>query len=164
MILVDTSVYIEALADKELEEKLRGAGKKAFIISSEVIDDEIKEAVSFLRKTRRRDEAERLKEIYNSSTGGTIRLTHRVINIAGFYSHEITEKFGKNKSIEMKDDLRIVASASIAGLKYIATFNRKTMANEEIIEIYNKMNNANKLRTPIFINTKKALFDLLSSG
>ena len=164
MILVDTSVYIEALADKELEEKLRGTGKKAFIISSEVIDDEIKEAVYFLRRTRRRDEAERLKEIYNSSIGGTIRLTHRVANIAGLYSQEILEKFGKNKSIEMKDDLRIVASASIAGLKYIATFNRKTMANEEIVDIYNKMNNKNKLRTPIFINTKKALFALLPSG
>lgn len=64
---------------------------------------------------------------------------------------------------EMADDFQIVASASIASLKFIATFNRRTMANEEIIPIYNKVNSANKLRTPSFIKTKEALFKFLSS-
>ena len=43
MFLVDTSVYINALADSEVEIMLREAGKKAFIISSEVIEKEIQE-------------------------------------------------------------------------------------------------------------------------
>ena len=65
MILIDTSVYIAALADKELEEKLREAGKKAFIISSEVIEKEINKASDFLRSRSKKQEAERLKELYN---------------------------------------------------------------------------------------------------
>lgn len=39
-------------------------------------------------------------------------------------------KFGKGKAKAMEDDLRIVASASRVA-KAIATFNRKTMANED---------------------------------
>lgn len=161
MILIDTSVYISSLADKELEDKLKKS--KAFIISSEVIDDEIKEAEDFLRRTKRRNEAERLREIYNSSIGGTIRFTKRVLGIADQYSEKVKEKLGKDKAKEMRDDFRIVASASIASLKYIATFNRRTMANDVIVPIYNLINHTNKLGTPSFIKTREALFDLLFS-
>ena len=163
MILIDTSVYISAVTDTELEKALKKSHKKSFVISSEVVDDEIKESANYLRKTNRKIECEKLKEIYNSSIGGTIRFTDRVLAIANTYSEKVREKFGKDKAKDMKDDLRIVACASVAGLKFIGTFNRKTMANEEIIEIYNAVNKENKLKTPEFIKSREKLIALLSS-
>lgn len=97
MILVDTSVYISSLADSELETVLKKAGEKAFIISSEVVEQEMQEASDFLRKTNRRKDGDRLKEIYSSSVGGTIRLTGRVVRVAEGYSEKVKEKFGKSK-------------------------------------------------------------------
>ena len=163
MILIDTSVYINALADEELEKILRESQNKSFIISSEVIEREIKEATDHLRKTGRKIGSERLNEIYNASISGTIRLTDRVLAIASLYSENVREKFGKDKAKDMKDDLRIVACASIAGLKLIGTFNRKTMANEEIIEIYNTINKLNNLKTPEFVKSRESLVAILSS-
>ncbi len=163
MILIDTSVYIEALTDAELEKSLKEAQNKSFIISSDVIEKEIKEAADHLRKTNRRAESERLNEIYNASISGTIRLTDRVLLIANMYSEKIKQHFGKDKAKDMEDDLRIVACASIAGLKFIGTFNRKTMANNEIIEIYNIINKENKFKTPEFVKSKEGLLALLSS-
>ncbi len=79
------------------------------------------------------------------------------------YSEKVREQFGKDKAKDMKDDLRIVACASVAGLKFIGTFNRKTMASEDIIEIYNSVNKLNKLKTPEFIKSRGTLISLLSS-
>lgn len=90
-------------------------------------------------------------------------MTDRVVNISNKYSNEVRARFGKGKTSEMEDDFRIVASASIAALKVVATFNRKTMANEEIIQLYEKINKTNDLKTPKFIKTKEGLFAFLSS-
>lgn len=163
MILIDTSVYISALADSEIENMIREAGKKAFIISSEVIEREINKASFYLQKIGKRRDSERLKEIYNFAVGGTIKLTERVINISDKYSDEVRINLGKDKANEMEDDFRIVASASVAGIKHIATFNRKTMSNEEIVTVYERINQSSNLKTPKFIKTKGDLFALLSS-
>jgi len=164
MILVDTSVYIAALTDKEIENMLKCAEKKAFIISSEVIEKEINKASDFLRSIGKKQDAEKLKELYNSTLSGTIKLTDRVINVSDKYTDKVRKKFGKDKAKKMKDDFRIVASASIGGIKDIATFNRKTMANEEIVQIYKEINSKERLKTPEFIKSKDDLFRFLSSS
>ncbi|MBI4162164.1 MAG: hypothetical protein HY513_00645 [Candidatus Aenigmarchaeota archaeon] len=164
MILIDTSVYISALTDQELENVLSEASKKSLIMSSEVIDREIKKAVNHLRATNRKTDSEKLRELYDASIGGTIKLTDRVLSIADKYSDIVKEKFGKDKAKEMEDDLRIVASASIAGLKLIGTFNRKTMASDDIVEIYRNVNNSSKLKTPEFIKSKERLLEFFASS
>lgn len=163
MILVDTSVYISALADSEIENMLKEARKKAFIISSEVIEREIELASNFLRKRDRKDDAYRLKELYNSVISGTIKLTDRVIELSDKYSEEVKAKISKSRSQEMEDDFRIVSSAVIGNVETIATFNRKTMANPDMVSIYNETNSKNNLKTPRFVRTKEELLKLLSS-
>ncbi len=163
MILVDTSVYISALTDKEVEELLREGHKRTFIISSEVIEREIELASNFLRKRGRKDDAYRLKELYNSAISGTIKLTDRVIGLSDKYSEEVRKRISKSRSQEMEDDFRIVSSAVIGNVETIATFNRKTMANPDIVSIYKEMNSKNNLKTPRFVRTKEELLKLLSS-
>ncbi len=163
MILVDTSVYISALADNEIENMLKEAHKKAFIISSEVIEKEIDLASDFLKKRGQKNDAHRLKELYNGAISGTIRLTDRVRELSDEYASEIENKISRARANEMKDDFRIVASASIGSIEAIATFNRKTMANPEIASVYREINNTHKLKTPRFARTKDDMSKLLSS-
>ncbi len=163
MILLDTSIYIQCLSDKELEQKVGELGRKSFIMSSEVIEREIKEALDFLRKRGDKSNAENLSVIYNSSISGTIKMTERVASLADKYFNEVKSRFGKDKAKKMTDDLRIVASASIGTVRYIGTFNRKTMASQEVIDIYSRINSGMKLSTPAFIQTKEDLLAFIFS-
>lgn len=162
MILVDTSVYISALADNEVERILREARKRAFIISSEVIEKEIDAAANFLRKIGKKSDAQKLKELYASVISGTIRLTDRVVELSDRYATEVKKRISKDRSCEMRDDFRIVSSAAIGSIEAVATFNRKTMANPEIILIYKEVNDKFRLKTPKFIKTKEELSKFLS--
>ena len=56
-VLIDTSVYIESIKDAEILNALEKVSNKTLVLSSEVIDDEISEAVDFLRKTGRSGKA-----------------------------------------------------------------------------------------------------------
>jgi len=156
-VLIDTSVYIESIKDAEVQNALEKIVNNMLVLSSEVIDDEIDEAADFLRKTNRKEEAEKLKEIYRKTIGGTIKLTERVIGLSESYSYEILSKLGRQKAKKMENDIRIVSSAAIAGLSKIITINRKTMAADKIVEIYELVNSSKKLKTPEFIKTKEEL-------
>src|SRR3989344_4433672 len=151
MILIDTSVYIAAITDKEVEKLLMAAGKKKFVISSEVIEKEINSASDFIRKRGDKTGSERLKNIYNSTISGTIKLTERVLKVSEEYSKTVRKNISKARAQEMRDDFRIVSSAAIGSIEAIATFNRKTMSNPEIVTIYKEINGKNALKTPAFI-------------
>ncbi len=73
------------------------------------------------------------------------------------------KKCGKDKAKDMRDDLRIVAYASIGFVKHIGTLNRKTMASQDAVEIYSRINSDMKLAMPVFIKTKEALLAFISS-
>lgn len=161
-VLIDTSVYIESLKDKEIQNALEKIAGKILVLSSEVLDDEIDEATDFLRKTGRKTEAENLKEIYRKTTGGTIKLTDRIVNLASLYSREILSTHGRSKATKMENDLRIVSSAVVAGIDKVITINRKTMADERIVDIYKSVNSSKKLKTPAFLKTKDELLKFAS--
>ena len=161
-VLIDTSVYIESVNDIEVQNALERISSKTFVLSSEVIDDEIYEAVDFLRKTGRRVEAEKLKEIYRKTVGGTIKLTKKVVGLYETYYNEVSSVLGRQKARKMENDLRIVSSAVLAGLNKIITINRKTMANERLVEIYKTINSSRKLKTPEFLKTKEELLKFAS--
>ncbi|MBI2583217.1 MAG: hypothetical protein HYW25_00990 [Candidatus Aenigmarchaeota archaeon] len=163
MILIDTSVYINAIADKELEDEIREAAKKAVMMSSLVIEKEIDSAAFHLRRIGKKEDAERLKELYNLSAGGKIGLTPFVSSLTTEYFDAVGRQFGKKRAKKMIDDFRIVAGSSAAALSAIGTFNRKTMANEYIVRIYKEINEKHKLRTPGFIKEKAVLIKFLSS-
>jgi len=161
-VLIDTSVYIESVKDTEVQIALEKITAKMLVLSSEVLDEEIEEAASFLRKTGRKEEAEKLKEIYQKTAGGTIRLTERVLDLSETYYNQVSSKLGKEKARKMENDLRIVSSASIAGLNKVITINRKTMASDRIIEIYKSVNSSRKIKTPEFLRTKEELLKFAS--
>lgn len=163
MILVDTSVYISALTDKEVENKIREVAKKAVIMSSLVVEKEVAKSSDFLRKIGKKEDSERLKLLYNLSVGGKIGLTPFILKLSEEYADAVKMKFGKGKAKDMIEDFRIVSAASAAAIPVIATFNRKTMANEDVIGVYRKINEKYRLKTPKFITTKAELIRFLSS-
>ena len=141
MILIDTSIYIAAIEDYQLEQSLEKLSQTQFIQSCDTIDEEIHEASEFLRKTSRKQESEELKLIYSRIRQGNIRTTERIIGLAQQYHKEAELSKKQHKNID--SDFLIVASASVAGVKNILSFNRKTMASAEMASIYSAVNKRN---------------------
>ena len=162
MILIDTSVYISALTDPELEKALREASKKSVIMSSIVVEKEINKASDFLRRTYRKENSEKLKELHDTCAGGKIGITSFVLQLSNEYFTAVKQKYSRSKAEDMIEDFRIVSAASAAALVAVATFNRKTMGNEEIIKIYKKVNEKHNLKTPRFIRSNTELISFLS--
>ncbi len=71
-----------------------------------------------------------------------------------------SQKLAKHNE-DIANNFLIVASASVAGVKTILSFNRKTMASDKMIEVYNKVNKIKGYRTPTFIKTVDGLRELL---
>ncbi|MBI5347609.1 MAG: hypothetical protein HZB66_03290 [Candidatus Aenigmarchaeota archaeon] len=162
MILIDTSVYIEAAKDSSIEKMLEQLSEKAFIHSCDVVEKEINLACDFLRRTDRRDQSERLKLIYEETYEGVIRTSERIIKFVEEY-HKAAANFSKSQHKDIHDDFLIVASATVAGVKKILSFNRKTMASERAIKAYNTVNSKARYRTPVFLTTREELGKLLES-
>ncbi len=88
MMLIDTSIYIAAIEDDELEQLLEKLSRKDFIQSCDMIEKEVHEASEFLRKTDRKQKSEKLKLIYDRLRQGSIKTTERIIGLAQEYHKE----------------------------------------------------------------------------
>src|SRR3989338_10378432 len=126
MILIDTSIYIEAAKDIQVENLLEQLAQKVFIQSCDVVEKEIYRSSELLRKTDRKQQAEELKLIYEKIHKGTISTTERIIYLAQQYHQGANLSREKQKDIE--NDFLIVASAYVGGVKTILSLNRRTMA------------------------------------
>lgn len=159
MILIDTSVYIATIDDSELEGLLEELSQKAFIQSCDVVEEEIHDSSEFLRKTGRRERAERLRLIYAKIIEGTIGKTERIFNLAQEYQKEAGLSRRQQKDIE--NDFLIVASAAVAGVKTVLSFNRKTMCSYNMVKVYDSVNGRNRYKTPKFLTRREDLSQLL---
>ncbi len=162
MILVDTSVYIEASEKEDVRELLYAISKKNFVQSCDPVDEEINDACNFLRSCGKRNDAEKLKIIYMETKQGLINLSDRILDLTRQYN-ELAYHLSKDQHKKINNDLRIVASASVASVGTILSLNRKTMASEKMIEVYDKINKIKGYRTPKFITTIEGLSKLLQS-
>ncbi len=161
MILVDTSFYIDAIRNNEIEKLLEELSQKAFIQSCDIIEKEIHAASEFLRKTGRKEESEKLRLIFDKIHEGNIRTSERIINLAREYHKEAELSQKHNKGIA--SDFLIVASAAIAGVKNILSLNRATMASQHMVQIYSIVNKRKGYRTPVFLTTEEELRRFLKS-
>lgn len=161
MILIDTSVYIEASKNEEVEKLLESLKGKSFIQSCEVIDEEIRNAIEFLRKTDRKQNSEKIKLIYDKIREGSIKTTERISKLADEYHNQSCLSKRQNANIE--NDFLIVASASVAGVKNILSLNRKTMASAQMVDVYNAVNEKHNYKTPRFLTTKEELIIFLKA-
>lgn len=161
MILIDTSLYIAAIGDNEFERLLEELSQKTFVQSCDMIEEEIHESSEFLRKTDRNQQSEKLKLIYGKIRQGNIRTTERIIGLAKDYHDEAELSKKQHRGID--SDFLIVASASVAGVKSILSLNRKTMASEEMRDVYQIVNKKHDYKTPVFFITKEDLIKLLKS-
>ena len=160
MILIDTSIYIEASEKEDVRKLLESIAKKYFVQSCDPIEREINKACDFLRNRGEKGEAEKLKIIYTETKQGLINLSDRILDLTRLYG-QLANHLSKDQYKKMNNDLRIVASASVASVQTILSLNRKTMASEKMIEVYNKVNKEKGYRTPAFITTMEGLSKLL---
>ncbi len=162
MILIDTSLYIQAVRDASLEDLLEQLSRKTFVQSCVIIENEIDTACEFLRRTDRKQEAEKLKLIYGRVRQGNIRATERIITLADDY-HRAAREYSKQQHKDIANDFLIVASAAVAGIKNILSLNRKTMASLQMIRVYAAVNAKNRYPTPRFFMTADELRSFLKS-
>ena len=162
MILIDTSIYIEAAEKEDVRELIEAISKKSFVLSCDPIEKEIDEASDFLRGINKKEDSEKLKGIYNEIKQGKINLTDRIKNLRDQYINAANH-LSKDQKKWITNDLLIVASASVAGVNHILSLNRKTMAAYQMVEIYTKINKLNGYKTPAFITTIEGLVQFLQS-
>ncbi|MBI5347539.1 MAG: PIN domain-containing protein [Candidatus Aenigmarchaeota archaeon] len=160
MILIDTSVYIGAAEDSSIEKLLEDISEKFFVQSCDIVEREINSSSEFLRRTDRKEESEKLKLIYEKIRKGTIRTSERISNLAQEY-HKEAGRLSKQQHKDIKNDFLIVASASVAGVKKVLSFNRKTMAAGSMVAVYQLVNGRYNYKTPAFLTTKEGLSVLL---
>ena len=160
MILIDTSIYISAAEDSSIEKMLENISEKCFIQSCDIVEREIRSSSEFLRQTGRKDASEKLKLIYEKIREGTIKTSERISNLAQEY-HKEAFRLSKSQHKDIKNDFLIVASASVAGVQKIMSFNRKTMASDMMINVYQLVNAGHKYKTPAFLRTREELSDFL---
>lgn len=159
MILVDTSIYIEAAERNEIESLLEILAEREFIQSCDIIEREVLRAAEYLRKTNRKEIGERLRAIYENFAKGTIKTTERVSSLANDYHRACS--LSKKQDRDIENDFLIVACASVAGIKAILSFNRKTMASEQAQLVYKKINDQKHLSIPDFITSENGLREFL---
>ena len=161
MMLIDTSLYIAAVDDNEMEALLGELAQKTFVQSCEIIDREIHDSMEMLRSSGRKQQAEQLGILYDKIHQGSIRESGRIIELAQEYHKNAGLSRKQHKDID--NDFLIVASASVAGVAAIASLNRKTMSSEGMVRVYTLINSKNRHKTPAFATTKETLRQLLKS-
>lgn len=154
-IMIDTSVWIECREDEELKTAVKDLISKHELRSSEIIEDEVKDAYTFLNK-RKIAGTETLNEIYLYVKKPIIKETETVKNLVQAYGVE-AKKIGIASIKGMKPDFTIVASATLDNVDFILTLNRKTMASDFARLVYSIVNTKRASKTPEFVIGKEAI-------
>lgn len=154
-IMIDTSVWIECREDEEFRTIVKDLINKHELRSSEIIEDEVKDAYVFLNQ-KKIEGAEVLNEIYLIIRKPVIKETDAVKKLV--YEYEVeAKKVGIVAAKSMKADFTIVASATLDSVNFILTLNRKTMASDFARLVYSIVNTRKELKTSEFIIGKEAI-------
>lgn len=94
-----------------------------------------------------------LSELFYSLVKGVIKKSRRVEELANEYFLLCKREGFHFVTIE---DCEITAAATIAGVKFLVTENRKTLNNPKVVEIINKVNLAKGLKNPKILDSKTA--------
>jgi len=158
-IMIDTSVWLECREDEELRTIVKDLINKHELRSSEIIEDEVKDSYIFLNQKKIAG-AEILNEIYLTIKKPVIKETDAIKKLV--YEYEVeAKKVGIVAVKSMKADFTIVASATLDGVNFILTLNRKTMASDFARLVYSIVSTRKELKTPEFIIGKEAIRGLL---
>lgn len=85
-------------------------------------------------------------------------LTEVIEYLANQYFRKLKANFLTNyPEQKLKNDLLIVATASIHQLDIVVSEDMKTLANPQFIEMYGEVNRKNQLKSPAFIRLDKLL-------
>lgn len=151
-VMLDTNVY-EFLATVEAE-----------LIPKIIVSEKVK--VYGCRLVRRQ-----LRDTPKNKMAGTIKLRinmlsvydllvkHRDIEAGSLANYLATEYLagyaGNISAQEMASDFLIVAICAIKGLDIVCTHDFRTMASDAAKKTYERVNNANSLKTPRFIKLEE---------
>jgi len=154
IIILDTNVYgwyieysinggrqAEAVDAFNLLSKVLEMKNKVEVLATQTIEREIKNAKNSA-----------LSQLFYSTIKGVIKTTKRMNELAEEYYNEC--KKAKLHFVTI-DDCEIVASATITGIKFLVTENRKTLNNPKVIEIIETVNSSRGLRRMLFTHFPK---------
>lgn len=156
--LLDANIYGEMVVDKEIEELRENFEVLRKVILVYGINSVIRKE---LRNTPKKIKVEGknlrnyLLMLYDNFTEGhEIKIFSDTESIVNTYYKTYRELGGSKSKNELYNDFIIVACASKNGMDIIVSQDEKSMRTENAIRSYKIVNEANKLRTPEFIEYK----------
>ena len=152
--MFDTSVYGKLVADEEILDKIRGKSQtyEFIIYGTPIIRKELratpKTAVHEARKLRIL-----LLNLYDSliiKDNQILKFNKLVEDLSSDYFLEYKKNKGSLSNEAIKNDLIIVATATIYQLDIIVSDDEKTMLSDKAVDSYKAVNRKYGLKDPIF--------------
>ena len=152
--LLDTNIYGELLLDKDFELLMEKMMNQCVVHGFKVIRNELR-AVPTKIKVENKNLRIGLLHIYDELIKQSYTSTKEIVNLAEDY-YVLYRKLGGSKgSEEMRNDLLIVACASVNQVDIVVSEDCKSMLSENAIKAYEFVNLIRKKRTPNFIGYLK---------
>lgn len=152
-IIFDTSVYGRFAEDLDLTEKIGKFVPNEYVIyGAKVIRDELRETP---KNIKLRDASKRilLLKIYDffvRKDHHDLKENKLVIVLSQDYFKEYKRQKGSLSEDSMKNDLIIIATATIYQLDIVVSDDEKSMLSDAAVNAYNSVNKRYGLKNPIF--------------
>jgi len=155
-ILLDTSVYGRLAEDPEVVEVLiEGLSKEFIIYGNDTIRKELRETPKYVKHSGKNLRI-LLLSIYKNLTKEKHELIHNKLieTLSSDYFREYKNQGGSHSNVSMKNDLTIIATATIYNLDIVISDDEKTMLSRSAINAYTITNSLYGLRNPRFLPYK----------
>lgn len=149
-VILDTNIYGKMVIDDELDEIKKLIKEKVVIYGADVVRKEIRKAPRWTAKYPRNLKMDLLR-LYDSLVRHTIQTTPEIIELAGKYYVAYASLGGKMPQNRIRNDLIVVACASMKGLDIVISEDTGTMLGRDFWKIYNVVNKIVKKRSPGFL-------------
>ena len=155
-VILDSSVYGRLTADPEIIKIVEVNIPEKFVIyGSETIRKELRDTPRYVRHQGRNLRI-LLLNIYGKLTRGHELKLNRLV---GVLSSDYFKEYAKQGSIrsnkKMKNDLLIIATATIYNLDIVVSDDEKTMFSSSAINAYKTVNKKYSLRNPRFLTYRR---------
>ena len=151
-VLLDTNIYGELAIDKELARVINNIKKEEWIIyGTKTIRQELRRTPK-KRLFQEKNLRITMLAIYDKLVKNhNLEIKSNAIKLVAEYILTYKNLGGGKGLDEMRNDLMIVACASLNGLDIVASDDCHSLCSERALQAYRIVNDLKRLRTPMFL-------------
>lgn len=155
-VLLDSSVYGRLTENPEIIEILIKRIPKEFVIyGNEVIRKELRDTPKYVRHEGKNLRILLLNVYRNLTRYHELKLNKLIEMLSSDYFKEYAKQGGVRSDKKMKNDLILIATATIYSLDIVVSDDEKTMLSPDAIKAYKTVNHRYGIGNPYFITYER---------